>query len=226
MSERHAVHGTIVDTFERPPADTVTGLGRHDTAKVGDAMAGYGVVHHEIKPIAPEMRLIGTALTVLTKPGDALYVQKAIDLAQPGDVIVIDAAGLKDVAVIGERLADYYRRKGAVGIVVDGAVRDARGIIDVGLPTFARGTCIKIFGSLGPGAINVPIQWGGVPVHPGDILLGDRDGVVIVPRRDAERILKVSDEHLDGELARAKRVEAGETIESVFTLGPKLAKWS
>jgi 4-hydroxy-4-methyl-2-oxoglutarate aldolase len=224
--ERHRLHGRVVESFERPSQELVAAFARHDTAKVADAMGGYGVMHYEIKPLEPHMRLVGPALTVLTRPGDALFVQQAIDLAQPGDVVVIDASGYKDVAVIGERLAFFFRRKGVVGIVCDGAVRDAQGIVDQGPPTFARATCIRIFGSAGPGAINVPVQAGGVAVEPGDIVLGDRDGVVVVPRLDAERVLALADSHLAGELERVREVESGRSIGDVFGLDAKVERWT
>lgn len=223
--ERHRLHGTINPDFARPDRGLVSRFAAHDTAKVADVMAGYGVAYHEIKPLRPEMRLCGPALTVLTQPGDALYVQRAIDLVQPGDVVVIDATGCRDVAVIGERLAYFMKLRGAAGIVVDGAVRDSVGIVAEGIPTFCRGCCIRIFGSKGPGAINVPVTVGGVPVEPGDIVLGDADGIVIVPREDAARIIELADGHLANELARLEQVRAGNSVTEVFGLAPKLAVW-
>ena len=223
--EKHTLHGTIGPAFPRPSASLIAQLARHETAKIADSMAGYGVAHHEIKPLRHEMRLCGPAVTVLTRPGDALYVQKVIEVLQPGDVVVIDAAGYKDVAVIGERLAHYMKLRGAKGIVVDGAIRDSIGIVDEGIPTFARSQCIRIFGSVGPGAINVPITCGGVVVNPGDIVCGDADGIVIVPRADAERVANLADEHLEGELRRLREVEAGQPFAEVFGLEAKLKKW-
>jgi 4-hydroxy-4-methyl-2-oxoglutarate aldolase len=225
MSEKHTLHGTIVTDVRRPSAALIERFRPHDTAKIADSMAGDGVMHYEIKPIEPSMRFVGSALTVLTRPGDALYVQKAIDYTQPGDVIIISAMGYKDVSVIGERLGYFYKRNGAVAIVVDGAVRDSQGMIDVAPPTFARATCIRIFGSIGPGAINVPVSCGGITVNPGDIVVGDRDGVVVVPLEDAERVADLADEHLKGELARLAEVESGRTVADVFNLQPKLARW-
>jgi 4-hydroxy-4-methyl-2-oxoglutarate aldolase len=224
--EKHLVHGKIIERIDRPPKNLIDRFAKHDTAKVADSMAGLGVMDYEIKPLTPEMRIVGTALTVLTRPGDALFVQKAIDLTQPGDVIVIDGGGFKNVCVIGERLGYFYKLKGAVGIIVDGAVRDSQGMIEESPPTFARSVCINIFGSAGPGAINVPIQCGGVLVHPGDIVMGDRDGVVVIPKDDAPRVLDLADKHLEGELARLKRVEAGQSVTEVFALEPKLTKWT
>jgi 4-hydroxy-4-methyl-2-oxoglutarate aldolase len=223
--EKHLLHGTIGADFERPPAALITQLARHETAKIADSMAGYGVAHHEIKPLRHDMRVCGPAVTVLTRTGDALYVQKVIEFLQPGDVVVIDAAGYKDVAVIGERLAHYMKLRGAKGIVVDGAIRDSIGIVDEGMPTFARSSCIRIFGSVGPGAINVPVTCGGVAVNPGDIVCGDADGIVIVPRADAQRVADLADVHLANELARKREVESGKSITEVFGLGPKLEKW-
>jgi 4-hydroxy-4-methyl-2-oxoglutarate aldolase len=223
--ERHRVHGTIHTDFARPGRELVARFAAHDTAKVADAMAGYGVAHPAIKPLRPEMRLCGPAFTVLTQPGDALYVQKAIDLLQPGDVVVIDATGCCDVAVIGERLAYFMKLRGAAGIVVDGAVRDSIGIVAEGIPTFCRGCCIRIFGSKGPGAINVPVTVGGVPVHPGDLVLGDADGIVVVPREDAARVIELADEHLAAELVRLEQVRSGKSVTEVFGLAPKLAVW-
>jgi 4-hydroxy-4-methyl-2-oxoglutarate aldolase len=223
--ERHRLHGTIHPDFARPDAELIRRFAAHDTAKVADAMAGYGVAHHELKPLRPEMRLCGPALTVLTQPGDALYVQKAIDLVQPGDVVIIDATGCRDVAVIGERLASFMKLRGAAGIVVDGAVRDSIGIVEEGIPTFCRGCCIRIFGSRGPGAINVPVTVGGIPVHPGDLVLGDADGLVVIPRADAARVLQLADEHLAQELVRLEQVRAGRSVTDVFSLAPKLAMW-
>jgi 4-hydroxy-4-methyl-2-oxoglutarate aldolase len=223
--EKHALHGVIGADFERPPAKLIAQLARHDAAKIADSMAGYGVAHHEIKPLRFDMRLCGPAVTVLTRPGDALYVQKVIEAIRPGDIVVIDAAGYRDVAVIGERLAHYMKLRGATGIVVDGAIRDSLGIVEEGIATFARSQCVRIFGSVGPGAINVPISCGGVAVNPGDIVCGDADGIVIVPRADAQRVADLADVHLANELSRKSEVESGRSITDVFGLQPKLDKW-
>jgi 4-hydroxy-4-methyl-2-oxoglutarate aldolase len=224
--ERHDLHGRVVRDVERAPDELVQAFARHETAKVVDAMGGHGAMHFGIKPLEPAMRCVGSALTVLTKPGDALFVQKAIDLARPGDVVVIDASGYEDVAVIGERLGYFFARKGVAGIVVDGAVRDAQGMVEQGPPTFSRGSCIRIFGSTGPGAINVPVQAGGVAVHPGDVILGDRDGVAVIPRQDAARVLELADTHLEGELARVREIESGKSVGEVFGVDDKVARWS
>lgn len=224
--EKHAHHGRVEDVAKRAPAEILKRFGKHDTAKICDSMGGHGSAHYEIKPLEPSFRFVGSALTVLTRPGDALFVQKAIDLTRPGDVIVIDAGGVKEVCCIGERLGYFFKRNGAVAIVVDGAVRDAQGMVDTAPPTFARATCIRIFGSQGPGAVNVPVSLGGVPVSPGDVVVGDRDGVVVVPQGDAERVADLADQHLEGELARLAEIEGGQSVTDTFGLTDKLARWA
>lgn len=224
--EKHRYHGVVNWEIERPAAALIAGFTEHDAAKVGDAMGHYGIMHYEIKPISPGMRLLGPAITVLTSPGDALYVAHAADVAQPGDVIVIDAGGYLDVSVIGDRISYYMKEKrGVAGLVVDGAVRDARGLREMAFPTFARGITPRIFGSQGPGAINVPISCGGVPVNPGDLVLGDDDGVVVVPREDVARVLKLADEHLAGELHRLDLVNQGQSLTDVQNLHARLERW-
>lgn len=223
--EKHKYHGIINEKIKRPAKHIIEGFAKHDVAKVGDAMCGYGLMNYKIKPIVPNTKLVGSAVTVLTRPGDALYVQKVIELIQPGDVVVIDAGDIRDVACIGERLSYFMKLKGVAGLVVDGAIRDSKGIRDYNIPMFCKAITPRIFGSGGPGAINIPIQCGGVPVNPGDIILGDDDGVVCVPLDQAEAVLKGADDHLAGELARVAEVESGKSITEVFGLKAKLDKW-
>lgn len=223
--ERHQFYGVVNEEIERPDPALIAGFRRHDAAKVGDAMAGHGIAHHAIKPLAAGMRVCGPAVTVLTRPGDALFVQKAADVAAPGDVIVCDAGGGCEAAVIGERIGFYMQRRGIAGFVVDGAVRDKPGLLELGFPTFARAVTPRIYGSLGPGAINVPIQCGGIPVFPGDLIIGDDDGLVVVPAADTARVLALADEHLAGELERLERMKQGETLSAIFGCDAKIARW-
>ena len=223
--EKHTLHGTIITEIKRPAKHIVDGFKKHDVCKIGDAMAAYGLMDYQIKPVVRGMKLAGPAVTVLTRPGDALYVQKVIEILKPGDVVVIDAGDIRDVSCIGERLCLYMQMKGAEGVVVDGAIRDSAGIVEIGMPVFSKSICTKIFGSNGPGAINVTIQCGGVPVNPGDIIVGDDDGVICVPLDVAGEVLEAADKHLADELYRMKLVKEGKSIAEVFGLEPKLMKW-
>jgi len=223
--EKHPLHGVINTQIERPPKDVIEAFRKHDACKVADAMARGGVMDYEIKPIQRGMRVCGPAVTVWTRPGDALFILKASDVVQPGDVLVIDAGGQKNLAGTGEGFSGYLKQRGVEGQVIDAGARDTRGIIALGLPTFARSACVAVYGSVGPGAINVPIQCGGVPVHPGDLIIGDDDGVVVVPRASVREILKLADEHLAGEQSRAQQIRSGKKLSEVQNLEPRIAAW-
>lgn len=221
----HKYYGVVNENEVRADANIIEGFKKHDVAKVGDAMGGYGIMNYEIKSIHRGMRLLGTAVTVITRPGDALFLQKVADVAGPGDVIVVDAGGCKDCAIIGERIGGYMQKRGIVGVVVDGAVRDTAGLIEFGFPTFARAVTPRIYGTQGPGAINVPISCGGITVNPGDLIIGDDDGVAVVPKDDIERVLKLSDGNLQGELERLARSNTGEKFSEINKCDEKIARW-
>jgi regulator of RNase E activity RraA len=225
-AERHAWHGAEIEEFDRPSRTLVDRFRAHDAAKVADAMGGHGVVDPAIKPIEPGMFVVGTAVTVLTKPGDALYVIRAADLAQPGDVIVISGGGCADLAVIGDGISYYMQKaRGIAGVIADAGVRDVKGIREIGFPTFARAATVRLGGAQGPGAVNVPIACGGVPVNPGDIVIGDDDGVVIVPREDAERVIEATDARVRGENRRRELVDQGAVLTEMRDIDPLLELW-
>jgi len=222
---KHDLHGTIVSEVTRPDGAVLEGFRRHDAAKIADVMRGAGVMHTSLKPLARGMRTVGPAVTVLTRPGDVLFVLKASDVMRRGDILVIDAGGNAEVAAMGDRYATYLKHIGAAGIVVDGGCRDTAGIIELGLPTWARGQCIAVFGSVGPGAVNVPIQCGGVVVQPGDVIVGDDDGVVVVPREDASRVLALADEHLEEELEWVRQIDSGRRWSEIHKLDDRIRVW-
>jgi regulator of RNase E activity RraA len=134
--------------------------------------------------------MAGTAFTVKTRPGDNLVVHKALDLARPGDVLVIDARGDISNAILGELMTWYAKHRGIVGIVVDGAIRDSRGISENNIiPVFARGISHQGPYKSGPGEIHGDIQIGGMTVHDGDLIVGDYDGLVVIPPDRAVQII-------------------------------------
>jgi 4-hydroxy-4-methyl-2-oxoglutarate aldolase len=226
-AERHALHGAEYREIERPSPELIERFRAHDVAKVADAMGGYGIVDPQIKPVAPGMFVVGPAVTVLTRPGDALYVIRAADVAQPGDVIVISGGGCADLAVIGDGISYYMQTARKIaGVVADAGVRDVKGIRELGFPTFSRSVTVRFGGAQGPGAINVPIACGGVPVNPGDIVIGDDDGVVIVPREDAERVIEATDARLVGETRRRQLVDEGAVLTELRDLVPLMEMWS
>ncbi len=198
-------------SFPRPEQEVVEEYKKYCTGNITDNMSRFGSMHASIKAVnKPGVKLVGVAVTVKARIGDNLLTHKALDVAQPGDVIVIDAQGDTSVAILGEIMCHYARARGITGFVVDGAVRDADGIREMGFPVFARGvTPIGPFKN-GPGEINVPIACGGVAVHPGDIIVGDDDGVIVVPRLEAKEILEKTKIQAEKEARAIAAYDAGD----------------
>lgn len=154
--------------------------------------------------------MAGPACTVRTRPGDNLIVHKALDLARPGDVLVIDAGGELVNAILGELISSYADTRGIAGLVVDGAIRDKAAISAGSIPVFARGISHRGPYKSGPGEIHGTVSLGGVPVHDGDIIVGDDDGVVVVPRARAEATASAAVAVVARERAQREAIKRGE----------------
>ena len=176
---------TIRRNFVRPASQLLRAYRGAPTGFVTDSHNGQGCLDYRIKPIDPSMTVCGPALTCYCSPTDNLAAMAALDFAKKGDVIVIAARNDQTAAVIGDRWAMWAKKVGVAGIVCDGLVRDIVGLLQVGIPVFARGLAPNSGFKHGPGEINTRISCGGIAVDPGDIVVGDRDGVVVVPRADA-----------------------------------------
>jgi len=176
---------------DRPAREVIAGLGAFDSPEVSDLLNRLYTMHCAIRPVtAPELRISGPACTVKVFPGDNLMVHKALDIAEPGDVIVIDASSSAMTAVLGDTICMKARHRGIAGFVVDGLVRDLGAIQRLGdFPVFARG--VTPIGPLqrGPGEINYAVSVGGIVVTPGDVIVADLSGVVVVPSDVAPDIL-------------------------------------
>lgn len=206
MSRSHPQQWAVVTDHERPAEELVAALRAVPTTQIADCGAGVDVVGPGIGWVAGDPELCGTAVTLWTKPGDILFILKSPDVIRPGDVLVIDGGGRLDAAVIGDIVGAAIQERGAVGLVVDGAVRDVDGLDEVGLPTFARGTHPATGSNQGPGALGVTIQCGGVVVRPGDVVRGDRSGLVVVAREHLAEVVRLTEAVATKEAAwRAQR---------------------
>ena len=179
-------------------------------AVVSDSMSRVFAGGPDLRPMHRAGNLAGVALTVRTRPGDNLMLHKAIDMAQPGDVIVCDAGGDTTNALMGELMLAYAVKKGVAGFVLNGALRDLDGFRDTNLPTFAVGVTHRGPYKNGPGEINTPINLGGMVIEPGDLILGDADGVLAVPYADAETVLKAAQAKQVSEEKLMAAIHAGE----------------
>lgn len=183
---------TIIKDFERPAAETVALFEGMQAANIDDNMSRIAAVDNAIKPVG-KGQLLGTAFTIRVPHGDNLMFHAAMDLAKPGDVIVIDAGGFTDRAIFGELMATYCKTRGIKGIVCDGAIRDKSGLAEMeDFPVYAKAASPNGPYKNGPGEINVPVVIGGKVVHPGDIILGDDDGLVVIDPAIAEEIAEAT----------------------------------
>lgn len=177
-------------SFPRPERALVESFAGIPVANIGDSMNRVNCMNARIKPMnsAP---LLGTALTVKVRAGDNLLLHKAIDMAQPGDIVIVDAQGELSYATTGELMISWMRRRGVSGLVVDGCIRDidaVRGLVD--FPVFAVGVTPNGPLKEGGGEVNFPIMCGGLVINPGDILVGDADGLVAISPQDAPAVLE------------------------------------
>jgi len=198
--------------FDRPDPDVVAGLGEFDTPDLSDLMNRlYAMVPAIRNQTAEGLRILGPAFTIKVYPGDNLMVHKCLDLVEPGDVVVIDAGSSPMNGVLGDLISTKARHRGVQGFVVDGLIRDIPDIKEMkDFPVFARG--ITPIGPLhrGPGEINYPISAGGIVVHPGDIVVGDGNGVVVVPQEVSAELLARLRERKERELEYRAAVQRGE----------------
>jgi len=199
----------ILDIPRRPDARLVAELAKMVTPHLSDSMERLYASGPQLRPMHKGGKLAGPAYTVKTTPGDNLLVHKALDAAHKGDVIVVDAGGVCENAIIGELMMSRARQRGVAGIVIWGAIRDSAEIAAGTYPVYAAGVTHRGPYKNGPGEINVPINMAGMAVSPGDIIVGDADGLVAIPQEQAERILKSAQGILAKETAMMKEIEAG-----------------
>ncbi len=178
-------------------------------ANISDVMHRMSAGGANLRPYHREGVLAGPALTVRTRPGDNLTIHKALNMAEPGDVIVVDAGGDLTNALIGELMIAYAKYRGVAGFVINGAVRDLGAIASDDFPVFAAGITHRGPYKDGPGEVNVPVALGGMVVHPGDLIVGDLDGVVAVPLDELDEVFEKASAKHKAETAQLAAIAAG-----------------
>ena len=179
-------------------------------ANVSDSMWRLTAGGSRLRPMHKSGQMAGPALTVKSRPGDNLMLHKAIDMAEPGDIIVCDAGGDLTNSLMGELMLAHAMKRGVGGFVLDGAVRDVEAFLDVNLPVFAAGVSHRGPYKDGPGEINVSVAIDGMVIEPGDLVIGDWDGVLSIPLDDVDSILKKTNEKQAAEAVDMAKIEAGE----------------
>ncbi|WP_426579124.1 RraA family protein [Bacillus altitudinis] len=187
--------------------DLIARAKKLNSTLLSDVMGCTGAMDHQIKPVAKGMNVVGTAFTVSLRPGDNLFLHQAIYSAKEGDVLIVDGKDHKGHAYLGELMAHSAKAVGIEGIVIDGLVRDKLALEELTLPIYSKGFMPNGPYKDGPGELNQTISCGGVKVAPGDLVIADDDGVVIVPKEKAEHLLTLAEEKQTYEHQRLKTIQ-------------------
>lgn len=180
----------VEEDIVRPPKELIEKLRAFSSCELCDGSIVYNAMDYHIKPMVTEKKIVGPAVTLHCTLGDSLLITKAISMCQPGDVLVVDGHGSGNNALWGDHRSMISKALGLEGVVLDGAFRDIEETEEIGFPIYARNITAGSSTKNSNGEINVPISCGGVPVRPGDIIVGDRNGVCVVPPECAEEIMR------------------------------------
>ena len=194
--------------FERVAPDTVAASSRYQAAILADVAGRRGALDGRIAALSPSMKLAGPAFTVEVRAGDNLMIHAAMAMAKPGDVLVVDGKGDTTCALMGAIMVNACKALGLAGIVLDAAARDTEELRELGFPVFCVGTNPNGPTKSVPGRINWPVSAGGVTVHPGDLVVGDADGVVVVEREKAASLLPLAAKKVADEAKRIEDIQA------------------
>jgi 4-hydroxy-4-methyl-2-oxoglutarate aldolase len=201
---------TIRAKFPRPEERLVAAFAGAQTGNVVDAMGGSGALDFTIKPLEPAAKvMVGVALTCNCGPGDNLALFGAMSIAEPGDILVAATGAFKGTAVTGDLMLGMALNRGIAGLVTDGLARDVAGMLAVGLPVYCAGVSPNSPARNGPGTVGEPVDLGGLRIESGDILIGDRDGVVVVPRARAAAVVEILATVRAAEAALEAKIVAG-----------------
>ena len=218
MSQAAALPDVIRD-IQRVDAAIVAKAAEFPSSILADVAGRRGALSGRIAPLAPSMRLAGPAITVEVRPGDNLMIHAAMAIAQPGDVLVIDGKGDLSSALMGEIMSQQCVALGVVGVVIDGAVRDSEAIRELGFPMYAAGLNPNGPTKSVSGRLNHPISIGGVTVHPGDLVVGDADGVTVIERDKAASMLPLAAEKVAAETKRIADIKSRKALRPAWLDG-------
>jgi len=199
----------VITKIERPARELIDQFRGIGTATVHEASGKKGYVDCAIKPITKGVRICGPAFTVQCHPRDNLMLHKALERAQPGDILVASVGGYHEAGYWGGLMATSAVARKLGGLAIDGCIRDSEEMIKMGFPIFCRGTCILGTTKSALGLVNHPTLFGGVMVNPGDLILGDDDGMVIVSREECKSVLEKSLQRIENEKKKTIQLAAG-----------------
>jgi 4-hydroxy-4-methyl-2-oxoglutarate aldolase len=215
---------TIVRKIRRPDAAAVRTLQQLGVATVHEAQGRSGLMRPYMRPIYPTAKAAGPAVTVLCQPGDNLMIHAALDLCQAGDILVVTTTSESTDGMFGELLAVSSRARGVVGLVIDAGVRDVTDITAMDFPVWAKAISAQGTVKATPGSVNIPVVCAGAVVRAGDVIVGDADGVCVVPRRTAADVARLGTERVAKEEKTRERLRKGELGLDFYGFRARLAE--
>jgi 4-hydroxy-4-methyl-2-oxoglutarate aldolase len=212
----------IVKKIARADIELIETLGRQGVATIHEAQGRAGLMRPHMRPIYPSARVVGSAVTVSCQPGDNLMIHAAIEVCRPGDALVVATTSESTDGMFGELLATSCRAHGIVGLVIDAGVRDVADLTEMGFPVWSKAISAQGTVKASPGSVNVEIVCAGALVRPGDVVVGDQDGVVVVRRETAAAVARLAAARIENEEKSRERLKAGELGVDFYGLRVKL----
>lgn len=216
--------GIVRRNIKRADKAAVQKLSRYGVATVHEALGRLGLMKTYMRPIYTGAKACGTAVTVLMHPGDNWMLHVAAEQIQPGDIVIAACTADNEDGFFGELLATSFRARGAVGLVIDGGVRDVMEISAMGFPVFSRAISAKGTVKSTLGSVNIPVVCAGASVEPGDVVVADHDGIVVVPAAIAAQVADAAEAREANEADKRKRLAAGELGLDMYKMRDALAK--